>query len=157
MTDCNAVHSPTDLISKLISTGKHDNINRNVPYQEAIGSLLYLSQGARPDICFIVNKFSIFNNELEMQHWLAVKRVLRYIKGTKECKFIISQNKEEENVFGYSDSDWASDTNSRQSCTGYSFLLQGASVRNVRTQLYYQPWRQRRSQNCCVIFQLHLP
>jgi len=128
MIDCNSVHSPCDLSSKLIRTGEQDNIIKNVPYQEAIGSLLYLSQGTRPDISFIVNKLSSFNNKPEIQHWLAVKRVLRYIKGTKDYKLTFNQNKEETRVFGYSDSDWASDINSRRSCSGYIFLFQGASV-----------------------------
>lgn len=128
MTDCNPVHSPCDLNSKLISTGDQINIISNVPYQEAIGSLLYLSQGTRPDICFIVNKLSSFNNKPEKQHWLAVKRVLRYIKGTKDYKLKLKQNKDERRVFGYCDSDWASDINSRRSCSGYTFLFQGASI-----------------------------
>ncbi|KAJ8715602.1 hypothetical protein PYW07_010084 [Mythimna separata] len=128
MTDCNPVNSPCDLSSKLISTGEQDNIVSNVPYQEAIGSLLYLSQGTRPDICFIVNKLSSFNNKPEIQHWLAVKRVLRYIKGTMDCKLTFNQNKEEKRAFGYCDSDWASDINCRRSCSGYIFLFQGAAI-----------------------------
>lgn len=127
MTECNPVYSPCDTSTKLVSTGE-ENIINNVPYQEAIGSLLYLSQGMRPDICYIVNKLSSFNNKPELQHWLAVKRVLRYIKGTRDYKLIFNQNKEEEKVFGYCDSDWASDTNGRRSCSGYTFLFQGASI-----------------------------
>lgn len=126
MTECNPVYSPCDTSTKLVSTGE-ENIINNVPYQEAIGSLLYLSQGMRPDICYIVNKLSSFNNKPELQHWLAVKRVLRYIKGTRDYKLIFNQNKEER-VFGYCDSDWASDTNGRRSCSGYIFLFQGASI-----------------------------
>lgn len=128
MSDCNPVHMPCDPSVKLISTENKENILTDIPYQEAIGSLLYLSQGTRPDICFIVNKLSSFNNKPEVQHWQALKRVLRYIKGTKDYTLIFSQDKEAEWVFGYCDSDWASDINGRRSCSGYTFLFQGATI-----------------------------
>lgn len=128
MSDCNPVNSPCDTSVKLVSTENENNILRNIPYQEAIGSLLYLSQGTRPDICFIVNKLSSFNNKPEQQHWLALKKVLRYIKGTKDYQLIFSQNKEEKRIFGYCDSDWASDINGRRSCSGYNFMFQGATI-----------------------------
>lgn len=128
MSDCNPVHLPCDPNITLTSTEDEKNILTNIPYQEAIGSLLYLSQGTRPDICFIVNKLSSFNNKPEQHHWLALKRVLRYIKGTMDYKLIFSQNNEEKRVFGYCDSDWASDVNSRKSCSGYVYMFQGAAV-----------------------------
>lgn len=83
ITDCNLVNLPCDLSSKLMSTADQIEIVRNVPYLEAIGSLLYLGQGTKPDISFIVNKLRRFNNIPELQHLLAAKIVLRYIKGTK--------------------------------------------------------------------------
>lgn len=128
MSDCNPVHTPCEPNVKLISTENKKNILTNIPYQEAIGSLLYLSQGTRPDICFIVNKLSSFNKKPEQQHWLALKRVLRYIKGTKDYKLIFKKNKEDKRLFGYCDSDWASDVNSRRSCSGYTFMFQGAAI-----------------------------
>lgn len=51
----------------------------NVPYQEAIGSLLYLSQISRPDLSYSVNFLSRFNNSPKSKHWKAVKQIFRYI------------------------------------------------------------------------------
>lgn len=48
----------------------------DIPYQETIGCLLYVSQVTRPDISFVINLLSKHNNKPEMQQWMALKRVL---------------------------------------------------------------------------------
>ena len=48
---------------------------RRVPYQEAIGSLMYASVGTRPDISFAVSTLSQFLDNPGQAHWEAVKRV----------------------------------------------------------------------------------
>ena len=55
----------------------------NIPYQKAIGSLLFLVQGTRSVIAFAVNFVSKFNNNFNNSYWTAVKRIFRYmsIKG----------------------------------------------------------------------------
>lgn len=47
----------------------------NVPYTEAIGSLMYLSVGARPDISADVGILSKFCNAPKRSYWECVKRV----------------------------------------------------------------------------------
>lgn len=128
MTDCKSVSSPCDPSNKLLATQEDECILKDVPYQEAIGSLLYLSYGTRPDICFAVNKLSSFNKKPEIQHWIAVKRIIRFLKGTKDLRISYIENKDEKQIYGFSDSDWASDYDSRRSCSGYIFLFQGAPV-----------------------------
>jgi hypothetical protein len=39
---------------------------RNVPYHEAVGSLMYTSLGTRPDISFAIQTFSHFSTKLEL-------------------------------------------------------------------------------------------
>lgn len=51
--------------------------------------------------------------------WTAAKRVLRYLKCTKDAHLEYSSDKD---LIGYSDSDWAEDMNTRRSTTGYVFL-----------------------------------
>lgn len=43
-----------------------------VPYQEAVGCLMYLAQCTRPDILFAVNQLSRCNTNPEASHWQAV-------------------------------------------------------------------------------------
>jgi len=53
-------------------------------YQEAIGSLLYLSTCTRPDISMAVNSASRFLKDPKAHHWGAVQRIFRYLQGTQE-------------------------------------------------------------------------
>ena len=88
---------------------------------------MYLSQGTRPDITYIVNSLSRYNGQPTSEHWSAVKRVLRYLKGTINMKLTYKKN-EDKNIFGYCDADWANDIEDRRSCTGYIFMFQGAAI-----------------------------
>ena len=53
-----------------------------VPYREAVGTLLWLSLGTRPDICYAVSQVAKFNDCYGKEHWKAVKRIFRYLKKT---------------------------------------------------------------------------
>jgi hypothetical protein len=52
-------------------------------YRKLIGSLMYLVN-TRLDICFVVNTLSQFMVELRKVHWIVMKHVLRYLRGTME-------------------------------------------------------------------------
>jgi hypothetical protein len=54
-------------------------------------------------------------------HWMAVKRILRYLKGSLELKLSLGGN--DISMVGFCDADWAGDTNDRQSTTGYVFFV----------------------------------
>lgn len=98
----------------------------NIPYMQAIGCLLYASQITRPDICFAVNMLSRYCSNPGNAHWNAVKRVFRYLKGSINKGLVYSRN--EDDIIRYCDADWASDTISRRSTTGYLFMFQGAAI-----------------------------
>ena len=53
-----------------------------VPYREAVGTLLWLSLGTRPDICYAVSQVAKYNDCYGIEHWKAVKRIFRYLKKT---------------------------------------------------------------------------
>jgi len=67
---------------------------RNIPYREVVGKLQYASQGTRPDITFTVSTISRYLANPNKEHWLATKRILRYLKGTQNMalKFNHDQN-----------------------------------------------------------------
>lgn len=50
-------------------------------YRSIVGSLQYLSF-TRPDIAFVVNKVFQFMQAPSVDHWAAVKRIIRYLKHT---------------------------------------------------------------------------
>ena len=87
MDQCNATSTPIDLNQKLTEEMCSDNNDemqqmKDVPYMEAVGCLLFAAQITRPDICFAVNMLSRFSQNPGKAHWNAVKRVMRYLKGT---------------------------------------------------------------------------
>ena len=99
----------------------------NIPYQEAIGSLLYLAQGTRPDISYAVNFLSKFNKCFAKEHWQAVKRVFRYLKGTLDTVITYDGNENNDMVI-YSDADFAGDLDDRRSCSGYISVQQNGAI-----------------------------
>lgn len=132
MKDCNPVATPADpnqKLSKSMSpkTSMERDEMKNIPYQEAVGGILYIAQCTRPDITFAVNSVSRFNNDPGKPHWEAVKRILRYLKGTMDAKLTYSRD-ENLKILGYCDADWASDEDERRSCTGYVFIRQGGAI-----------------------------
>ncbi|GBP97193.1 Retrovirus-related Pol polyprotein from transposon RE2; Endonuclease RE2 [Eumeta japonica] len=62
-------------------------------------------QGTRPDISFAVNTLSRFNKNPTAEHWNAVKRIFRYLQGTKDLKLTYTKDGDE-NITGYCDADW---------------------------------------------------
>ncbi|GJQ73024.1 hypothetical protein Trydic_g1659 [Trypoxylus dichotomus] len=130
MSDCKPSSTPSDPGTKLSKdmqdTSKDAENTQKIPYQEAVGCLLYLAQGTRPDIAFAVNDVSRFNTNFNLAHWKAVKRIFRYLKGTLNYK--LRYKREENSLIGYTDSDWASDVDNRRSCTGFVYKLSSAAI-----------------------------
>ena len=55
-----------------------------VPYASVVGSLMYAQVCTRPDIVFVVNALGRYLSNLGLNHWKAVKKVMRYLQGTKD-------------------------------------------------------------------------
>ncbi|UYV68769.1 hypothetical protein LAZ67_6000770 [Cordylochernes scorpioides] len=94
----------------------------NVQYQQLIGSLLYLSVVSRPDIAAPVCILSSRNQNPRNCDWNAAKRIVRYLKTTKELELRIS-NQKPPTLEAYSDATWASDNTDRKSLSGNLLLL----------------------------------
>ena len=97
----------------------------NIPYQEAVGSLMYASLGTRPDITYAVQMVSWFSKNPGEAHWEAVKRIFCYLKGTKE--FWLTYGGPQKELKGYADAD-GSMAEDRHAISGYTFLLHGGAV-----------------------------
>ena len=98
-----------------------------VPYASAVGSLMYAMVCTRPDLAHAVSVVSRFMGDPGKEHWQAVKRIFRYLKGTFDIGLIYGSDTSCL-VTGYSDSDYAGDVDTRRSMTGYVFTLGGSVV-----------------------------
>ncbi|KAG9444922.1 hypothetical protein H6P81_016262 [Aristolochia fimbriata] len=79
-----------------------------------------------PDICFVVSLLSRYQSDPGPRHWEGVKRVLRYIKGTRTARLVFSSSTLM--VEGYSDSDYQGDQDDRKSTSGYVFMFGGGTI-----------------------------
>jgi hypothetical protein len=120
MLDCKPTATPVALGTEF--KRPEEKVNIEFPYRQAIGSLIYLMTGTRPDISWTVSKLSQFLENYDESHVTATKRVLRYIKNTIMYSLLFSRNTDSQ-LTGYCDADWAGDINDRRSTTGYVFKL----------------------------------
>jgi hypothetical protein len=55
-----------------------------IPYASAIGSIMYAMLCTRLDVSLAISMAGRFQSDLGMEHWTAVKNILKYLKRTKE-------------------------------------------------------------------------
>ena len=122
MVDCRPIDTPADPGRKLSKdmcpqTDAEREVMKKIPYHEAVGGLLYLVINTRPDTAFAVSEVSKYCQDPRFEHWQAVKWILRYLKGTTDYGIILGGS--DLKLFGYTDTDWAGDINSRRSMSGF--------------------------------------
>ena len=110
-------HITTPATTKQLSLYDGDLFPDPTLYRSTVGVLQYLSF-TRADIAFSVNKVCQFMHKPTEVHWQAVKRILRYLAGTRNhgiCFNINSNSK----VIVYADADHASCPDDRSCTSGY--------------------------------------
>jgi len=98
---------------------------KNIPYCEAVGSLMHLAIGTQLDIAFAVSTVVQLGANPGMAHWDAVKCIYCYLVGTKKLALTFRSRKQ--GLEGFSDADGASQEH-RHAVSGYAFLLDGGAV-----------------------------
>ncbi|KAJ0771566.1 putative RNA-directed DNA polymerase [Helianthus annuus] len=125
MFSCKAAATPMDSSMRLYA-----NVGRQLEdpseYRKLVGSLIYLTL-TRPDLSFSVGVLSRFMQDPRKPHLIAIRRVLRYLKGTTG-QGILFKREIEPKLMGYCDADYAGDLNTRRSTTGYVFLFGSSPV-----------------------------
>ncbi|KIM65440.1 hypothetical protein SCLCIDRAFT_112814 [Scleroderma citrinum Foug A] len=86
---------------------------------------MHLTVGTQPDIAFAISTVAQFSNEPGMVHWEAVKRIYRYLAGTKGLALTFGAGKK--GLEGYMDVDGASQEH-RHAISGYAYILDGGAV-----------------------------
>jgi len=96
-----------------------------MPYRALVGSLNYLATSVRPDIAFAVSVLARFVNDPSVSHDKALKRLLRYLQGTRDVGITFRKHPEPYVLFtAYSDSDYANAADAK-SVTGHAVYCRG--------------------------------
>lgn len=126
MMDCKSMTTPmVSNLKKLHEIASDSYLVDLTMYRQLIGSLIYLVH-TKPNICFAVSALSQFMVEPRHIHWVAMKHVLRYLRGSVgyELKYMSDGGVM---LHGFTDSNWAGSVVDRKSTFGYCFIL-GSSM-----------------------------
>ena len=97
-------------------------------YRSAVGSLMYLMVSTRPDLAYAVGAVSKYVEAPSPDHVAAVKRILRYVRGTSDYALHLGSSETPPRLYGYCDADWASCPDDRVSISGYVFYLGDGAI-----------------------------
>lgn len=120
MLDSKVAATPR-MFCQTLSQNDGEPLPNPTEYRSIVGVLQYLTL-TRPDISFAVNKACQFMATPTMVHWLAVKRILRYLKCRSSFGIHLHQAPSL-SLHGYIDADWASFPDDRRSTTGCGVFL----------------------------------
>ena len=127
MEDCKPVSTPVDISSKLTHATDEDDCVDQYGYQSAIGSLMYLSVSTRPDISLEVSSLATFSSKPH-ERALDCSETPAHIPERNYMYGILYTKGGANEFIGFSDADWAEDTNDRKSTSKYVFMLSGGAV-----------------------------
>jgi hypothetical protein len=131
MQDCNPILTPMEPNTLLTAHGPDDpqgHVNQE-SYQHLVGTLLYLAVWTRPDIVFAVHQLAKWSHDPHEKHMIAGKRVLKYLKGTKEIGITYTRGGPNPNrLLGWADADWAACKATRRSTSGYISTMNGGAI-----------------------------
>jgi len=130
MVDANPVTTPLPKnikINDIEAPPDDQTANTYVPYAKAIGSLMYAAIQTQPDIAFAVQNLSQYTSQPAPEHWTAVKRVLRYLKGTRDEGIIFKGAETLPKLEIFSDADFANRADAK-SISGYACIMDGACI-----------------------------
>ncbi|KAK9064797.1 hypothetical protein SSX86_016179 [Deinandra increscens subsp. villosa] len=115
MSSCNPVATPVDTNSKLGTSGP--DFDDPTLFRSLAGALQYLTF-TRPNILYAVQQVCMHMHAPKLDHWNALKRIIRYLQGTSHYGLTLSKSSSL-SLVAYTDADWAGCPNTRRSTSGY--------------------------------------
>jgi hypothetical protein len=135
MSDSKPVTTPFECTNPLsashcASTPEEVAIMAKLPYRCAVGSFMYLAMGTRPDLAYALQQLSQFLHNPGPLHWKAVKRVLRYLRGTMSHGIRLGGSDYVNKPFlsAFVDANYAMCPDTRRCVSGYIVLFFGSLV-----------------------------
>lgn len=124
MSSCRAVSTP------IIKDGgiEESTLNTTFPYRQAVGALMFLMCGTRPDIAYAVGVVSRTLEKPTEHDVVKVKRIFRYLKGTADKGIIYRNNTKKGILECYSDADHGGDLQTGRSTSGVLCIYSGGPI-----------------------------
>ncbi|GKC78763.1 ribonuclease H-like domain-containing protein [Tanacetum coccineum] len=119
MLTCNPCYTSVDTDSKLTAAG--DLVSDPTLYRRLAGALQYLTF-TQPDISYAIQQVCLFMHDPREPHFSALKRILRYVRGTLTSGLQLYSSITS-SLVAYSDADWAGCPTIRRSTSGYCVFL----------------------------------
>jgi len=118
MAEAQPIYSPMTANCKLTKAGT-DLFSDPSLYRSVVGALQYITV-TRPELSYVVKKVCQFMANPMDSHWTAVKRILRYLKGSIHhgLHFKTAPSSQPFTIKALCDVDWASDPDDRRSTSG---------------------------------------
>ena len=110
-------HMATPIVKQICEHGDHLEFKDNNLYRQVIGTLLFLANSTRPDISYAISYLSRYVQKPLNHHWISLKRIMRYLVGTKQFGLFYSYNTEK-CLYAYIDAAYANNSEDRKSTTG---------------------------------------
>ena len=128
LVDSNPTRTPMEARLQLRKAGTTTTVD-STNYRSIVGSLRYLVN-TRSDLAYFVGYVSRFMEAPREEHLVAVKRILRYVAGTRGwgVRDCARRGKEKLELVGYSDSDMAGDVDDRKSTSEMIYFLSGGAI-----------------------------
>jgi hypothetical protein len=88
---------------------------------------MYAMLCTRLDLTYPINVVNQHMANLSLEHWIALKRIFRYLQGTLQFKLRFG-GLSPQDVVGYCDTDWVGDLEDRRSTTRFVFMMGGGAI-----------------------------
>lgn len=108
------------------SNNESDGNCDNLEYRRALGMLLYVANGTRPDLSFCVSFLCQFASDPKNKHMAGVRHLMRYLKHTKDYCIVYKKTGGKLDIF--SDADYANNKLDRKSFSGLLVMMAGGPI-----------------------------
>jgi hypothetical protein len=132
--------TPADPNARLMKFSDSQYLQTDINYRSVVGMLNYLAGTSRPDIAFATHQCARFCSDPRKPHFVALKRIGRYLATTADKGIIMNPQKEEQDLIAYCDADFAGDyckeysddPSTAYSRTGYVITYGGCPIMAIQ-------------------------
>src|SRR5579871_1965789 len=128
---CNAVNTPIDTSIKLTTLREYEKIVNAEEYRSIVGTLNYTAILTRPNIAIAVGMVVRYMQKPGRLHWLALKRIMKYLKGIVDYRLVFYQGdiaNDKITIEVYYDADWVGNLDDRKSTFSYVIKLGDTAI-----------------------------